>query len=372
MNKRKHFNENKFLVSLIKNINIESSDFLNKVIPEGYDWDYLLEESKKEGIFYPVYEKLSFLDSRRNILPDEARGKLKQAYYSYISQSTDFSSQTDEILSFLESSGLKVLLLKGPVIDFLIYRYGVSRPRLDIDFAVRKEDAIALENLLSSRGYYIDAKEKDYPIPEFVNSCLYFKKEQAAVPLHVHRHIINNSYLMIMSDMNIDMHSVWQDTELFKKYKHIFCLKPELQFLYMCDHALKHNYERLIFLYEIDRAFNYYKNKINWDKLVSLSKESKLAFVLYYGLYFAKEILLTDIPEYKLELFKPRKLTLAERFFIKRTFDRKHITYLSYVVYLAAYKGWLNKTKFLLRTIFPPNLTIRGYLKRARRLIFKH
>lgn len=371
MNKSKHLSENKFLLSLIKNGNKDNKDFPNKTIPEGFDWEYLLEESKKEGIFYPIYEKLFFLDSRSNVLPDEARGKLKQAYYSYISQSTDFSRQTDEILSFLESSGLKVLLLKGPGIDSLIYREAVFRPRLDIDFAARSKDMITLHNLLSNHGYYLDAKDDDYPIPEFVNSCLYFKKKQGAVPLHVHRHIINNLYLMIMGDLNIDMQSVWRETEPFKEYKHIFCLKPELQFLYMCDHALKHNYERLIFLYEIDRLINYYKDEINWDKLVSLGKELNLAFVLYYGLYFAKEILSTDIPENKLELFKPRKLTLAEKFFIKRTFERKPITYLSYVVYFAAYKGWVNKIKFLFLTIFPPNFTILGYLKRIRRFIFR-
>lgn len=366
MIKHKRVDENKLLISLIGNTNGNRYS-PNDPLPGDIDWGYLLKQAKKEGIFCPVYERLTFLDSQKKILNDMIRNELKAAYYSYISQSTDFYNQIKRFLESVEAAGLGILLLKGPTVDSLIYKDGLFRPRSDLDFTVREKDWPAFQNLLSRLGYYPDRAPLDYRIPEYVNSRIYSKEEEGALPLHIHRHVINNLYLMIKRDMNISMNKVWLETEGFKDYNFIFCLKPEMQLLYACEHALKHNYERLIFLYEIDRLIDKYRGQIIWDKLISLSGEFKLDFVLYYGFYFASEILSTGIPKNVLEILKPRKTGLGEKIFIKLTLDGKRVKYLSYVAYLSVYEG-LDKLRFLLGTIFPPGLTIKGYAKRIRRL----
>jgi hypothetical protein len=367
MDDRVHFKEKKLLIRLIEGGNKDKAALLDMDISLNFDWAYLIEKAKKEGVFYPVYEALTWLDSRRNIFPKDIRDRFKQLYYHYISQSTEFFQQVTQILSGIESSGIKILLLKGPTIDFLLYKEDLFRPRVDLDVTVRENDFAAFEKLLISWGYSNDLKKEKYPIPEHLNSRIYFKEEDPAVPLHVHRHIINNLYLMVDA-ISVDIERVWQETARFKNYNNVFCLKPELQILYMCEHALKHNYTQLIYLYEIKGLLDCYQGQLDWKKLVALSDEFNLSRALYYGLYFTEQVLSAGLPPNILKSLKPDKITLLERFFIKRTLRRSRVTYLSYVVYLSAQEGLLKKMEFLFKTIFPPKFTVLGNLTRVRKL----
>ncbi len=355
---------------MYKKRNKIENKLLARLFNSKFDWRYILETAKTEDIFYPVYRELLVLDGQKSFLSEEARARFKQLHYAYISQSVLLFKQISLILDKIEAIGIKTLLLKGLAIDSFIYKQDYLRPRLDLDLAVKKEDFSALEALLLDLGYSFDNEvERQYPISEYLNSRLYTHKQNNLIPVHVHRHIINNLYLMVMGDMDIDMNRVWQEAEPFKEYNHIFCLKPELHLLYVCEHALKHNYERLIFLYEIDRLFDFYKNKIDWNKLVLLAQDFKLSFVVYYGLFFACRVFSADIPVNILNAFKPKRISLGEKIFVRCTLKRKRISYLSYLVYFAARKGAGEKIKFLLRTIFPPQFSATGYLGRIRRLI---
>ncbi len=375
MYRNKYLLENRLLSLLLKKRNSAENDLLARLLNSNPDWVYILETAKTEDIFYPVYRELLFLDGQKNILTEEARDRFSQLYYAYISQSVLLSQQISLVLDKIEARGIKTLLLKGPAIDAVIYKENYLRPRLDLDLAVKKEKFPALEALLSDLGYSFDNEtEKQYPIPEYLNSRLYTHKQSGFIPVHAHRQIINNLYLLALGDMDIDMDSVWQEAELYKEYNHIFCLKPEAHLLYICEHALKHDYERLIFLYEIDRFIDFYKDKFDWAKLVLLAQEFRLSFAVYYGLFFASRFFFTDIPVNILNVFRPKRISLGERIFVKCTLKRKRISCLSYLVYFAARKGYRAKITFLLRTVFPFQFTVTGYLQRIRRLtrlIFK-
>lgn len=370
MYRKKYFLENRLLSLLLKKRDATENGLLNRLFISKPDWHYILETAKKEDIFYPVYRELLVLDAQKGIFPEEARARFSQLYYAYISHSVLLSQQISLILDKIEVKGVNALLLKGPAIDALIYEEDYLRPRLDLDLAVKKEDFSAFETLLFDLGYSFDNEaEKHYPIPEYLNSRLYTHKQSNLIPVHLHRHIINNLYLMALGDMDIDMDRVWQEAWPFKKYNHIFCLKPEAHLLYICEHALKHDYERSIFSYEIGRLIDFYEDKLDWDKLILLAQEFKLSFAAYYGLFFASRVFSADIPVNILNVFKPERISLGERIFVKCILKRKRISYLSYWVYFAARKGQSEKIKFLLRTFFPPQFSVTGYLERLRRLM---
>lgn len=369
MTVRRYLQENRLLILLIKKRNELETNLLYRILSSNLNWQYILEAAKDEGIFYPLYQQLLVLDAKDNFFSQDIRDRFKQLYYAYISQSVVFSDQINRVLGGIEAKGIKILLLKGPSIDAIIYKEDFLRPRLDLDLVVRSEGFSVLEEILISLGYSFNQVEKNYLLPEYLNSRLYFKKNNKGIPLHVHRHIINNLYLMVLGKMPVDMERVWQETAQYKEYNSVFCLKPELQLLYMCEHALKHEYERLIFLYEIERLVNSLRDSINWDKLVLLAQELELSFALYYGLYFIKDILSADVPEGVLTSLRPCKFTIGEKFFIRCTLERKRIKYLSYLVYLSRHKGLCEKTKFVLKTIFPPKFNLRSCLIRLKRII---
>jgi hypothetical protein len=364
MNSAMRTKNQKLLALLIKERDEPEIALLNQIISQGMDWQYILEKVKEENIFYPFYRELSSLDAQWDFLNPKIRDRFKQANYLYISGSIYFSEQVADMLEYLDSLRIKILLLKGPSIDSVIYTDDYLRSRLDLDLLVEEKDFPVLEKHLSEEGYFPSRQWQGYPVPEHINSRLFIKKDNHGIPVHVHRHIINNLYLMIMQDMHIEMTKIWQETGPFKNYNYIFCLSPEIQIIYLCEHGLKHNYEQLIFLYEIDRLIRSYQEKLDWDKLVGLAKEFDLAFVLYYGLFFTAEILSTPVPKDIVDILKPRKFTFLEKIFIKSTLNKNKIRNLSYFVYLAKQKTLLKKIKYLFRTIFPPNFTLRGYFIR--------
>jgi GNAT superfamily N-acetyltransferase len=347
-----------------------SSDeiYLSYELDKGSNWGLVLERAVEEGVFYPLYRNLLISDAKDTVIPQGIREKYRQTYYLYLSKSGDFNSRVERILGFLELCKIKIMLFKGPAVDFFIYD-DFTRPRLDLDIVARDEDMAALENALMSLGYAHPSYEKDYPIPEYLNSRLFVPQVEDLIPVHVHKHLINNMFLTVDRALSMDMDNVWQEAVPFKNYSYICMLKPELNIIYLCEHGLKHDLDQMIFLYEIERLVNHYEGIFDWKKFVGLAQGFGLGRPAYYGLYFVQELLSRRIPQEVMDALKPARFSSGEKLFIKNTLQFKRRRYSSYSVYCAMRKGFFKKINFIFRTFFPPEFTLKGYLMRMRRLI---
>ncbi|MFA5100674.1 MAG: GNAT family N-acetyltransferase [Candidatus Omnitrophota bacterium] len=323
-------------------------------------WDHILDRAVAEGVFYPLY--------RNAAIPTEVREKFKKIYYLHISRSCDFISRVEPVLECIESRKIPVLLFKGPAIDSLIYN-DFMRPRLDLDITVRDEDMAVLEAALHDLGYTRRMEEKDYPIPEYLNSRLFTSAGGDRIPVHVHKHLINNMHLTVDQALSFDMKRVWGEAEAFKPYKYISVFKPEFNIVFLCEHGLKHGFCQLIYLYEIERLISYYGGRLDWSKFIGLAQEFGFCRQAYYGLYFVQEMLSLRVPQKVMDVLKPAALTRGERKFIKNTLRLKRSRYASFPVYIAMRRGVRKKTNFIFRTFFPPYFTLKGYVSRIRRLI---
>ena len=332
------------------------------------DWCTVLDKAVREGIFYPCYRNLLLLDVNNKLIPDELSERFRQTYYLHISKSADLVYRTEHLLDYLESRKIKTLLFKGPAIDYFIYD-DFFRPRLDLDIAVEDEQVAALEEALLDLGYGAFKEEKNYPLPEYLNSRFFIPESDGLIPVHIHKHLINNMFLSVDRVLLMEMKDVWEETELFKNYRYLYMLKPELNIVYLCEHGLKHNFGQIIFLYEIAALIRNYQGRLDWKKLVGLAEGFGLGRAVYYGLYFVKEVLSADVPEEVIAGLKPKRFTLGEKRFIKNTLGRNNRRYASYPVYLAMRRGLSKKANFIFRTLLPPDFTFEGYLKRMRRLI---
>jgi hypothetical protein len=331
-------------------------------------WHSVLERAVHEGVFYPVYINLLLSDPNIKLIPEDLRERFRQLYYLHISKSAQLSSQIERVLEHIESGKIPVLLFKGPAIDSFIYD-GFLRQRLDLDIAVLDKDMPDLEEALIDLGYTQVQNEKGYPIPEYLNSRLFTTVSDSLIPIHVHKHLINNMFLTVDDMLSMDMGKIWEETERFKEFRHIYMLKPECNIIFLCEHGLKHDFDQLIFLFEIERLIRYYQKRLDWEKLVLLAEGVGLTRPAYCGLYLAAEVLSAEIPGRIMERLKPARLANAEKVFINNILQTKYRRYASYPVYLAMRKGLFNKAQFIFRTVFPPGFPLRGYWKRLRRSI---
>jgi hypothetical protein len=161
----------------------------------------------------------------------------------------------------------------------------------------------------------------------------------------------------------------WERDELFKDYKHIYTLGPEFNLLYLCEHGLKHDFLQLVYLHEVAGIIRFYKDRFDWQRFLRLTEESGIKRVVYFGLYFTKELLAGDVPEDVLKSLKPDRLSFGEKRFINEVLRAKKRKYSSYPVYLALHRGLIAKGRFIFLTILPPGMTFSAYFKRIGRLI---
>lgn len=329
-------------------INMIKSGFeelrVDEFIKSDPDWAFLLNRSVKEGVFYPFYRNILAIDEEARLIPEEFRDKFHQTYYLHLAKSAEFAEDLERTLKDIDSLNIKVLLFKGVAIDALIYD-GYLRQRLDLDIVAGQGDEPRLES-------YLAVHKDDMP-----------------VRIHVHRHLVNNTFLSRDRFLDVDMEKIWAETENFKDFRNMVTLKPELNILYLCEHALKHDFDQLVFLYEIERLINFYGKRIDWSKFLKLVHEFNMERIVYYGLYLVKEILAGRVPPGVVEALKPKRFSIGEKRFLKDTLNRTSRRYGSYPVYLASRDGFLKKAKFLFRTIFPKGYTVKDNFDRIRRSV---
>jgi hypothetical protein len=338
------------------------------LVDQGSFWQDVLDKTVREGVFYPFYKKLLLLDTQNIEISHGIRERYRQTYYLHAAKSSVFMLQVSRILARLESCGIDVLLFKGPAIDSYIYD-DFLRPRLDLDIAVKDADVPGLERALCDSGYTAPPDPGKYPLPEYLNSRLFMPLVDELVPVHVHRHLVNNMFLTVDNMLSIDMETVWEQTVLFKDYRHIYVLKPEMNIVFLCEHGLKHDFDQMVYLYEIGQMVRFYGSMLDWQKLLVVARESGLGRAAYYGLYFVNEFFSGDVPGEIINALKPRILSGGEKKFIRNTLVFKRSRYASYPVYVSMRPGLWKKTYFMLRTLFPPEMGLKGYLVRVYRAL---
>ncbi|MGE5307777.1 MAG: GNAT family N-acetyltransferase [Deltaproteobacteria bacterium] len=310
-----------------------------------------LEGSLRDGMFYPYYKGL----------PPEQRESLGQEYYLYLARSIELESAVQAVLDRLESLSIEALLFKGAAVDRYLYD-GLMRPRLDLDLWVRAQDDDRLAQGLKALGYSVS---------EYPDSRLFVSATPGLVPVHAHRHLINNTFLTVDGFLGIDMENVRRETEPFKGCSHVRTLKPEINIIYLCEHGLKHDFRQRVFLYEIGTLLSSYASAFDWKKLVSLAFELGLDRPAYYGLLLTKEGRFADVPAYVLTALAPRSMTRGERRFLRDMRRGRHRRYASYPVYLAMRRGTFRKARFVFRTLFPPRLALKAFLSRILTFFYR-
>lgn len=324
------------------------------------NWPHILQKNIKEGIAPLFYDNLSQF---KYTIPQKISERLEQIYLTNAYRNIRIYKKINTILSSFNKANLKVIPLKGIFLAEKIYEnIAIRAITSDIDLLIKKEDLQKVNSILEGLGYKTSVHKKLLPCAinkSHMNSINYFKNDESLPCLHIHWHIVNISLPTYMYTKNIKI------ARLFKFAKPITIantqaleLMPEHLIIYLAEHALKHSFDRLILLSDIDAVIKKYNKKINWQKLVEEAEEFEMQKQVFYGLYFTNYFLKTNIPDYVLNNLKPKKTGFLEKRFIKAIKNNQRGTKLCYFVYLALVKGHINKLKFIVRTLLPPPSTL--------------
>lgn len=284
-------------------------------------------------------------------MPSPARETLKQEYIYNWGRNVRILEELAALLRVLDNP---VIVLKGAALLSSVYEDFGLRMLGDVDILVKPEDVSKIDKVLSQSGCRSDRRLRSYPVSNYLNSLVYGKNGTSLL-LHLHWHLVNNALPNYMYAEKIDMDKIWNEAIPLKiRESEVLCLAPHHQLLHLSEHAMKHSYNTLIHVWDIHLVINYWKEKLQWERLCSEAEEFQLRSPLFYSLWLSKEYFGTCVPQEILEFLRPRHKGVGEKIFSGLLRQGKRREKLCWLFYFSNISGWQKKMKFVFYTLFPP------------------
>ena len=179
-------------------------------------------------------------------------------------------------LSALDGAGLAAIVLKGAALAEAVYGDVSLRPMGDIDLLVRRGDLVAASATLHELGYEsVRAETHPGTLAEYENELLFRKRGRVDTDLDVHWSLFDSPYYQ----SRLAMEWFWETAApLAAAGPAALMLGPEALLLHLCGHLELHHYGRgLLWTYDIVEVVHRYRDRIDWDTLVTRARMYELA-----------------------------------------------------------------------------------------------
>jgi len=129
-------------------------------------------------------------------------------------------------------------------------------------------------------------------------------------------------------------------------------LHPRVNLPYLCFHAMKHSFERLIWLYDIALLCNSVAEDGLWEEVFEAIREYRLERPCFYALSYVKAHMGANVPEAMLESIKPTMGFVEKRLF-RRHMNHQVIPYLAERLFARMQPDFRHRIEFWRETIYP-------------------
>ena len=250
-------------------------------------------------------------------------------------------AQADEILRRFEA-----LPLKGLHLAHHVYPSPGLRDMGDLDLLVRPEDVPGADAELCRLGYTREGAPEGRPGP-YLNSAVYWR--EGAFPVHLHWRLVNGTLPHFM---------VRIDEDEVRREARGGLMAPHHLVVSLCEHALKHSYDTLIHLTDIELA----ARGIDWPQVAETARRWRLERAVGFALVLLRD--LAGIRSPGLDAFRPLALGWEGTALI-RLARRSRRNGLSALGYLALTSGWRAKLRFVREALAPAEREAAGFRSRT-------
>jgi len=248
------------------------------------------------------------LDVQHDMFSDEAfQTYIQQPLRTQTIQTLMLGQTGFTLLQRMQDAAIPCIMLRGQSLAESLYQPPVSRPQTDIDLLVDEGDVETAKQIAVKAGFK--------PVE---NHPLLFLREGALLDLHADpldmERIHAWGYLTPMRTRDFFAHA--EQGELAGVPA--LLVHPRVNLPYLCFHAMKHSFERLIWLWDIALLARRVQEKNQWDEVLEGIREYRLERPCFYALSYVRAHLDAPVPEYLLEKIQPvmnwRERTLFSRF----------------------------------------------------------
>jgi len=302
------------------------------------DADLLIHTAVKEGLAGIVYKNLQ-KSKKLDSLNARQREQLESAYYRALQLNLKLNHALKQILPALNQGGIRVVLLQGMELLHGIYNDFGLRPISDIDLWVHANDFNKLIYILKNQGYRRD--------PLYPNT---FRK--GIIVLDIHTHILWADRIRSRKSLLVkSQDAIYQKTRLLAiDGQPVRCLGSYDQVLYLGLHALKHNVDRLIWLFDITYLVADW-DVADWRALLARARELGQEKCIAHTFYLIRLLLDYHIPaEIRADLVP---LNPIEKKILRLRQKKGSLPEWSTLILFSSGKGPLKSSAFILETLFP-------------------
>lgn len=279
-------------------------DKIRKLVNNGLDWDYVLQMGKAHGLALLLYSHLPRIDHEHRI-PQPIMDQLHNIYYSNLAHNILLSNELDKILNVFEKKRIPVVVLRGLALAQTIYKNIALRATADIDLLIQKKDLSRVVRALLELKF--TSPQFGSVTKEYSTELCFFRrtgsegKYRPSIYIDVHQDITSSIRLKRITKT---------DTEGVIRRAHptrienvnMLVMAPEDLLLHL---TLRHCFERLIRLCDLTEVIKAKKGELDWQFLLERTKESRITSMMYYTLWYARQLLEAPVPEYVFKKLMP-------------------------------------------------------------------
>lgn len=249
---------------------------------------------------------------------------------------------TARVLRAFNEANIPIICMRGLAVSEKLYPQSYLRPHTDIDVLFEEKHTLMAKQVVGNTLHYSPLKA--YP--------MLFK--QGDIPLDLHIEPIGAERIKAWKDITPlnakDFFAYAEESKLAGEKAWI--VAPRVMLPYLCFHALKHSFERLIWLYDIHLLATQVHDLKQWDEVLQGIKDYKLERPSFYALSYVKQHMSAPIPDHILAAIKP-KMGFIERRLFSRFMKHEIIPYLAERLFSRMLPSWSQRLEFWRETIYP-------------------
>jgi hypothetical protein len=257
-------------------ISTQRIDRLKKLMAENIDWEALINLSSRHGtgpLLHKALQSVASADVPKGLAAELGKQAKTRAKQNFI-----LGSELLKIKGLFDSLEIDFIPLKGPVLAAETYGSLSYRTFSDLDIIVQELDVPRAQAALLEAGYVPEPRERMLSI-QFMQSELFRRltPEQS-----FSRGGRGGGYPPFVIDLHwqlappyimpIDFSTLFENTVQIELCgQQIQKLKPELELIYLCVHATKHQWREIRWVVDIHESIEIHPN-LDWALLYQLAK----------------------------------------------------------------------------------------------------
>jgi len=246
-----------------------------------------------------------------------------------------------QVLVALNVEKIPVIVLRGLAVAEQLYCKPYMRPQSDIDLMFHSPNILQAKQILWDIGFRPDSVYSDIFVRGDIQLDLHIE------PLGVER-VQAWQYLTPLRAKDFFNHA----EEGVLVGERALLLDEKIQLPYLCFHAMKHSFERLLWLYDIALLAKDVELKKQWDGVLESIQNYRLQRPCFYALAYVHEHLNAEVPSYVLDAIRP-DMGLLERGLFARHMQHEQIPYLAERLFARMQPSFKHRMLFWKETIYP-------------------